>query len=71
MAINNKLRTLLIVVFNNHPHVVVSPKLKDTMQLKNADGDKVVVQKILTMVGLGTIFSDIKHDNPTIKKKVV
>jgi hypothetical protein len=30
----------------------------------------VQVRKILTMVGLGTIFSDIMHDNPTIKTLV-
>jgi hypothetical protein len=40
------------------------------LQLKNADGEKVAVRKILTMVGLGTIFSDIICDNPTMKKKV-
>jgi hypothetical protein len=28
------------------------------------------VRKILTMVGLGTIFSDIVRDNPTIKNTV-
>ncbi len=38
--------------------------------MKNADGEKVVVPKFLTQVGLGTIFSDIIKDNPTIKNKV-
>jgi hypothetical protein len=42
----------------------------DTLQVKNADGKKVLVQKNLTMIGLGTIFSNIVHDNPTIKHKV-
>jgi hypothetical protein len=60
----------LIVAFNNHPHVVVLPNTKDTLQVKNADGEKVLVRKILTMVGLGTIFSDIVRDNPTIKNTV-
>jgi hypothetical protein len=30
----------------------------------------VAVPKLLTQVGLGTIFSDIIKDNPTIKNKV-
>ncbi len=61
---------MLIVAFNDHPHVVVSPNMKDTLQVKNADVEKVLVRKILTMVGLGTIFSDIVRDNPTIKNTV-
>jgi hypothetical protein len=69
-TINNKLQTLLIVAFNDHPHVVVSPNTKDTLQVKNANGEKVLVRKILTMVGLGTIFSDIVRDNSTIKNTV-
>ena len=64
------LRSLLIAAFHDHPHVIVSPNAKDTMKVKNADGEKVEVRKILTMVGLGTIFSDIVRDNPTISKKV-
>ena len=48
----------------------MSPNAKDTIKVKNSDGEKVGVRKILTMVGLGTIFSDIVRDNPTIKKKV-
>ena len=61
---------MFIVAFDNHPHVVVSPNTKDTLQVKNTDGKKVAVQKVLTMVGLGTIFSDIVRDNPTIKNTV-
>jgi hypothetical protein len=61
---------MLLDAFNNHPHVVVSPNTKDTLQVKNVDGETVLVRKILTMVGLGTIFSDIVRDNPTIKNKV-
>ncbi len=68
--INEDLLSLLIVAFNDHPHVIVSPNAKDTMQVKNADGEKIAVRKILTQVGLGTIFSDIVRDNPTIKQKV-
>jgi hypothetical protein len=47
---------------------MVSPNAKDTLQVKNADGGKVVVLKLLMQFGLGTIFSDIIKDNPTIKK---
>jgi hypothetical protein len=68
--INKDLCSLLIVAFDNHPHVIVSPNAKDTIQVKNADGEKKAVRKILTQVGLGTIFSDIVRDNPTIKHKV-
>jgi len=32
---------------------------KDMLQLKDNDGEKVSVCKVLTQVGLGTIFSDI------------
>jgi hypothetical protein len=68
--INNAIRSLLVTAFNNHPHVIVSPNARDTLQVKNADGKKVAVPKLLTQVGLGTIFSDIIKDNPTIKNKV-
>ena len=60
----------MLDVFNGHPHVVVSPNTKDTLQVKNANEEKVLVRKILTMVGLGTILSDIVRDHPTIKNKV-
>jgi hypothetical protein len=40
---------LLVVAFNDHPHVVVSPIAKDTVQLRNADGEKVAVHKILRL----------------------
>ena len=69
-TINEELRVLLIAAFHDHPHVIVSPNTKDTLQVKYADGEKVSVRKVLTQVGLGTIFSDIIHDNPTIKGKV-
>jgi hypothetical protein len=68
-TISNELKSMLLDAFNDHPHVVVSPNTKDTLQVKNADGETVLVRKILTMVGLGTIFSDIVRDNPTIKNK--
>ncbi len=38
--------------------------------MKNADVKKVAVPKLLTLVGLGTIFSNIIKDNPTVKNKV-
>ncbi len=38
--------------------------------MKNADGKKVVVPKLLTQVGLGNIFSNITKDNQTIKNNV-
>jgi hypothetical protein len=69
-TISNEMKSILLDAFNNHPHVVVSPNTKDTFQVKNADGEKVLVRKILTMVGLGTILSDIVRDHPTIKNKV-
>ncbi len=68
--INDAIRSLLVTAFNNHPHVIVSPKARDTLQVKNADVEKVAVPKLLTQVGLGTIFTDIIKDNPTIKNKV-
>ena len=61
---------LLVAAFNNHPHVIMSPNAKDTLQVKDVNGEKVLVRKVLTQVGLGTIFSDIIRDNPTIKGKV-
>jgi hypothetical protein len=47
----------------------MSPNAKDTLLIKNKEGEKVLVRKILTQVCLGTIFSDIVHENPTIKHK--
>jgi hypothetical protein len=57
----------LVTAFNNHPHIIVSPNTRDTLQVKTPDGKKVAVPKLSTQVGLGTIFSDIIKDNPTIK----
>ena len=66
--ISNELKSILLDAFNYHPHVVVLPNTKDVLQIKNADEENVLVRKILTMVGIGTIFSDIVQDHPTIKK---
>ena len=66
---NKELRLLLVAAFNNHPHVIVLPNAKDTLQVKDINGKKVLVHKVLTQVGLGTIFSDIIRDNLTIKCK--
>jgi hypothetical protein len=68
--IGNEFFQLLIDAFNDHPHVIVSPNAKDTLLIKNEEGEKVPVWKILTQVGLGSIFLDIVRENPTIKHKV-
>ena len=68
--IDEELRLLLVDAFNNHPHVIVSPNSKDTLQHKTEDGKIVLVRKVLTQVGLGLIFSDIVHEHPTIKNRV-
>lgn len=68
--INKALRLLLVAVSHDHPHVIVSPNAKDTLQVKDDDGEKVLVRKVMTQVGIGTIFSDIINDNPTIKNNV-
>jgi hypothetical protein len=65
--IDKAIRSLLVAAFNDHPHVIVSPHARVMLQLKNVDGKKVAVPKLLTQVGLGTVFSDILKDNPTIK----
>jgi hypothetical protein len=70
--IDEVLWSLLVAAFNNHTHVIVLPNAKDLLHLKNANGKKVLVcKKVLTQASLGTIFSDIIHNNPTIKGKVV
>ena len=61
---------MLGAAFNGHPHVIVLPNAKGTFQIKDADGEKVLVCKVLTQVDLGTIFSNILRNNPTIKGKV-
>jgi hypothetical protein len=68
--IDDAIQSLLVVAFNNHPHVIVSLNARDELQVKNADGKKVAVSKLLTQVGLGIIFSNITKDNPTIKNNV-
>jgi hypothetical protein len=69
-TISDELKLLLANEFNNHPQVIVSPNSKDRLQTKNAEGEKIFIQKVMTMVGIGTIFSDIVRDNPTIKTTV-
>ncbi len=68
--VSNKLKLLLLNAFDYHPQVIVLLNTKDTLQVTNADGKKILVRKNLTMVGLGTIFLDIVLDNLTIKAKV-
>ncbi len=68
--IDDAIRSLLVTAFNNHPHIIMSPNARDTLQVKNADGKKVAVPKLLTQVGIRTIFSNIIKDNSTIKNKV-
>ncbi len=68
--IKDAIRLLLVAAFNNHPHVIVSPNARDILQVKNAGSKKVAVSKLSTQVSLGTIFSDIIKDNPTIKNNV-
>ena len=46
----------MVEAFNDHPHVIVSPNAKDMLQVKDADGNKVSVCKVLIQVGLGTIL---------------
>ena len=42
--IGGELRSLLIAAFHDHPHVIVSPNAKDTIKVKNSDGEKVGVR---------------------------
>ena len=46
-TVNEELWSLLVVAFNIHPHVIMSPNAKDTLQVKDADGEKVSVRKVL------------------------
>jgi hypothetical protein len=68
--VDKELRSLLIVEFNDHPHIILSPNAKDMLLIKNTDGEKIPVWKILTQAGLGTISLNIVCDNSTIKQKV-
>jgi hypothetical protein len=68
--IDKAIRLLLVTAFNDHPHVIVTPNKRDMLQLKNVDGKKVEVPKLLMQVDLGTIFSKIIKDNPIIKNTV-
>ncbi len=70
-TINDEIRSLLVAAFNDHPHVIMSPNAKDMLQVKDANGKKLSVCKVLMQIGLRTIFFDIVHDNPTIKSMVV
>ncbi len=71
--IDEALWSLLVAAFNDHTHVIMLPNANDLLhlKLKNVNGKKVLVCKVLTQASLGTIFSDIIRDNPTIKGKVV
>jgi hypothetical protein len=70
LKIDKSLQSLLVAAFNNYLHVIVPPNAKYTLQLKNMYCKKVAVPKVLMQVGLGTIFSEIIKDNPTITNKV-
>jgi hypothetical protein len=41
--IDDAIRSLLVTAFNDHPHVIMSPNARDTLQVKNTDGKKVAV----------------------------
>jgi len=68
--IDEALQLLLVDAFNDHPHVIVSPNSKDTLQHKNEDDEIVLVRKVLTQVGLGSIFFDNVCEHPTIKNRM-
>ena len=68
--ITGEMRELLMTAFYDHPMVIVSPNAKDTLLVRDAAGEKQEVRKVLTQVGLGTIFSDIVRENPMLKGKV-
>jgi hypothetical protein len=42
-TISDELKSILFDAFNDHPHVAVLPNTKDTLQVKNANGEKVLV----------------------------
>ncbi len=46
--ISEEMKQWLLVTFNDHPHVVVSPIAKDTALLRN-EREKVAVRKILRL----------------------
>jgi hypothetical protein len=68
-TISDDLKLLLVKAFNNHPHVIVSPNSKERLQMINAEGEKIFVQKIMTMVGIGTIF--LKLSENTLQSKIL
>ncbi len=41
----------MVAAFNDHPQVIVLPNAKDTLQVKDVNGEKVSVRKVLTQVG--------------------
>jgi hypothetical protein len=43
--ISNKLKLLLLNALDDHPHVVVLSNTKETLQVTNADGKKLLVRK--------------------------
>jgi hypothetical protein len=68
--IDDNLRHLLLAAFYDHPHAIILPNSKDTIMVRNKQGVKEPVRKIMLMVGLSTIFSDIVHANPIINSRV-
>jgi hypothetical protein len=68
-TISLELKAMLLNAFNDHPNVVVSPNTKDTLLVKNADGETTAVRKILTMVGIGTIYSEHCTQSPGHQKQ--
>ena len=71
LTISYKLEAMLLNAFINQPPVVVLPSTKDTLQVMNADGEMMSVRKFLTMVGIGTIFSNIATiKNPELKNHI-
>jgi hypothetical protein len=46
-TINKEIQLLLVTAFKNHPHVIVLPNAKDMLQVKDVDGEKVPVRKVL------------------------
>eukprot|EP00966_Prymnesium_polylepis_P310011 7162572-Prymnesium_polylepis.1 len=65
--ISPEIRAQLLRAFLEHEHVIVSPVGKDTLKVKDAEGVKQEVPKVLHQVGLGEIFSDLLTDMPALK----
>ena len=68
-GIDEETRKLVLDFYIGHPSIKRSPMKSDTLQMKDANGEKVLVAKLLSEVSLTDVFIDFEKKHPGLLKE--